>query len=92
MLSTMTVEQARELMPRFLAAVTGLAKAQESSLARRLAWIVDQVAVFNGSYFPKELRPKIDELHRLLASRRVPIGAEMHPKYPLRVPVAYLRR
>jgi len=86
----MTIHQARALMPRYLLAVTGLATSQESSLARRLAWVVDQVVVFGEHDYPEDLRPKIDEMMRLLAGPQVPVGIERHPEYALTVPASYL--
>lgn len=86
----MTYAQAAVLMPRYLDAVTGLATAAEPSIARRLAWVVDQVHVFPPGDYPPDLRPKVLELLRLLGEGKVPPGAEYHPDPVKRLPVAYL--
>ena len=79
-----------ELLPRFLNGVSAMALSAEKSLAGRLAFAVDQVAVFTVEDFPSELRPKYAELMRLFDSARVPSVAKNHPLWQRRVPVYYL--
>jgi len=69
----LTFETAREMFPRFLSAVTGMAVAR-GGVNARLALVVDQVVVFDPAEFPPPSRGLVAELHALLKTKAVPLS------------------
>ena len=87
----MNVEQARNLLPRFLDAIEGMALSGESSLRTRLAWVVEHILVFSDSQIPDELKPKWREFKSILESAPpVPPPMLDHPHYPRNTRTYYL--
>jgi len=82
-------KRAKDLLPRFLNAVTAMAVAP-GPVHARLAEVATQVMVFGAEDFPEELKERYQELRGLFLLRAVPQHSVGHPDHRKQVGAYYL--